>query len=313
MVMLIPFRPAGTRRIAAALFMPVAALSLSACTSNSEGGVVVGFYPLEFLASTIGGDTLEVENLAQAGAEPHDMELTAQQVGAIGAASLVIHQQGLQPAVDDAIENEKPTRVLDVATVVEQIQSDGQTEDDAHAGETSEEHADHGSRDPHVWLDPMLMKSMADAIKDELVEMDSANADTYTTNYATLAAELDALDHQFTTGLAQCDRTEIVTTHTAFGYLADAYGLEQVGILGLNADEPSPQQLAEVEQFVSEHGVTTIFFESGVSDDYAATVAESTGAQTAVLFPLESAPESGDYITAMKQNLEALRAALDCA
>lgn len=323
--MLTSLRPRGIRQLVAASTVAVAAFSLSACTAGAEGEVVVGFYPLEYLTSTIGGDKIEVQNLAQPGAEPHDMELTAQQVGAVGTASLVVYQKGLQPALDDAVDNEKPERVLDVATVVDEVKND-----DDHSGETAEEHAehadateqehaddedghDHGGLDPHVWLDPMLMKTMAEAVKGELVEMDPANEDTYVANYKTLAADLDALDQAFTAGLAQCERSEIVTTHTAFGYLAKAYGLEQVGILGLSAEEPSPQKLAEVEDFVTEHGVTTIFFESGVSDDYAATVAESTGAQTAVLTPLETAPESGDYVSAMKQNLEALRAALGCA
>ena len=319
--MLTPPRSRGLRQTLAATSVAVAAMSLSACTSDSDGKVVVGFYPLEFLASSIGGDVVEIENLAQPGAEPHDMELTAQQVGAVESASLVIHQRGLQPAVDDVLDNQDRDHVLDVATVVDQPEAD------AHEGETAEEHAEHAEdetgldddghghdgTDPHVWLDPMLMKSMAEAVKDEMAEVDPENEDVYVKNYDTLAAELDALDEEFTTGLAQCQRTEFVTTHTAFGYLAEAYGLEQVGILGLSAEEPSPQKLAEVEKFVTEHGVTTIFFESGVSDDYAATVADATGAETAVLTPLETAPQSGDYISAMQQNLQALRSALGCA
>lgn len=333
------------RRLLAAGSAAACALTLSACTSGSDGDVVVGFYPLEFVAATIGGDVVEVQNLAQPGAEPHDMELTAKQVGAISAASLVVYQKGLQPAIDDAVANEQPEHSLDVAAVVEQLDADelgtDQVDADGHEGESAEEHAehadedeppgaddhaaddghdhaaddghDHGGHDPHVWLDPMLMKTIAEAVKNEMTAVDPDNEQTYAANYETLAAELEALDAEFTGGLAQCARSEIVTTHTAFGYLAEAYGLEQVGILGLSAQEPSPQQLAEVEDFVTEHGVSTIFFESGVSDDYAATVADSTGAQTAVLDPLEVAPETGDYLSAMRQNLQALRTALDCA
>ncbi|WP_134322163.1 metal ABC transporter substrate-binding protein [Cumulibacter soli] len=340
------------------------AMSLSACTSDSaDGDVVVGFYPLEFLAETIGGDAIEVQSLAQPGAEPHDMELTTKQVGALSTASLVVYQRGMQPAVDDAVDTQEPGRTLDVASVVELRESaeddghdhgaDGDTgedhdhedgadhdhdhdhegedpaadgEDHAHEGEDhadeGEDHADegeeghdhdHGGLDPHIWLDPSQMQQMGEAIKDDLVDIDPDNAEVFEENYEKLAAELTELDEQFTAGLAQCDSKEFVTTHTAFGYLAKAYGLEQVGILGLAAEEPSPQKLDEVQHYVDDHGVTTIFFESGVSDDYAQTVADATGAETAVLLPLETAPESGDYISAMQDNLAALQKALNCS
>ncbi|MFV0533892.1 MAG: metal ABC transporter substrate-binding protein [Cumulibacter sp.] len=356
------------RGSAIASAVAAAALSLSACTSDSaDGDVVVGFYPLEFLAETIGGDAIEVQSLAQPGAEPHDMELTTKQVGALSSASLVVYQREMQPAVDDAVDTQEPQRTLDVTSVVDLMEStendghdhgaDGEAgedhdheagddhdheagddhdhegedaaadgDDHAHEGDDhadeGEDHADegeeghdhdHGGLDPHIWLDPTHMLQMGEAIKDELVDLDPDNAEVFEGNYEKLADELTGLDEQFTVGLAQCESKEFVTTHTAFGYLAQAYGLEQVGILGLAAEEPSPQKLDEVQHYVNDHDVTTIFFESGVSDDYAQTVADATGAETAVLLPLETAPESGDYISAMQDNLAALQKALNCS
>lgn len=303
------------RRAVAAASLAVAGLSLTACSSDADGGVVVGFYPLEFLASEIGGDEISVSSLAQPGAEPHDMELTAKQVGSISAASLVIYEKGLQPAVDDAIANEDPHATLDVTTVTDLVEG----YDDlghSHEGESDEEHAEHedeSSLDLHIWLDPELMRKMADAVTDKLVEIDEKNAAAYEANNAQLQERLSGLDEAFETGLATCERTQIVTTHNAFGYLARAYGLEQIGIAGLTGNEPSPQKLAEVEQYVKSNGVTTIFYETAVSDEYAKTVAAGTGAKTAVLDPLETKPASGDYITAMEANLQALRAALGCS
>lgn len=157
------------------------------------------------------------------------------------------------------------------------------------------------------------MATIAEAVKVHLVEIDPDNEETYQSNFDELSDKLTKLDDDFTTGLAQCERTSMVTTHNAFGYLATAYGLQQVGIAGLADEDPSPQKLAEVKQFVEQNGVTTIFYEAGSSDKYADTVSQETGVDTAELNPLENKPESGDYISAMEDNLAALQKALGCS
>ncbi|WP_153504177.1 metal ABC transporter substrate-binding protein [Cumulibacter manganitolerans] len=305
-------RRRGLRRLVAITAIGVGGLSLSACTAEGSGDVVVGFYPLEYLAGSIAGDSQTVLNLAQPGAEPHDMELTAKQIGAVGAASLVIYEKGLQPALDDAVRNEHPAHVLDVSTVTP---LEGGYEELGHGDAESHEGHDHEQEtlDPHIWLDPKRMLALAAAVKDHLVQIDEAGASTYEQNLAALQTKLENLDADFTAGLANCERTAIVTTHNAFGYLAKAYGLQQVGIAGLTEEEPSPQKLDEVQQFVQANGVTTIFYEQAVSDKYAKTVAAETGAKTAVLNTLEVRPPSGDYLSAMEQNLQALRQALGCS
>jgi zinc transport system substrate-binding protein len=106
----------------------------------------------------------------------------------------------------------------------------------------------------------------------------------------------------------------MVTSHDAFGYLAGAYGLEQVSIAGLSPeDEASPRRLAEVAELARDKGVTTIFFEELVSPKVAESLAREVGAEATVLSPLEGPPETGDYLSAMRQNLTSLRTALDCA
>lgn len=283
-------------------------LSLTACGSGGAGNdgkpsVIVGFYPQEFLAKSIGGDAVTVTSLAQPGAEPHDMEITGQQLGKVAEAKLVIYEKGIMPALDDAVANNAKNHSLDLASVTDlkQLHSD--------AGGEGEE-----GKDLHIWLDPMLMKKMAEAVGKKLTEIDEPNASTYDENTTKLAASLDTLDAEFKSGLADCERTSIVTTHEAFGYLADRYGLEQVGIAGLSPDvEPSPQRLAEVKQYAQEHGATTIFFEESVSPKYAETIASAVGAKTAVLSPIEVARGGKDYIGIMQDNLAALKKALGCS
>jgi zinc transport system substrate-binding protein len=127
--------------------------------------------------------------------------------------------------------------------------------------------------------------------------------------------ELEQLDAQFRTGLRTCARHEIVTSHAAFGYLAERYGLRQIAISGLSPEaEPSPQRLADAARQAREHRVTTIFFETLVSPKVAETLAREVGARAEVLDPIEGlAPDAtGDYATVMRDNLDRLRTALGC-
>ena len=149
-------------------------------------------------------------------------------------------------------------------------------------------------------------------------KIDPQNMAYYTDRSSQLKLKLDELDMMYKQGLSSCQRRDIVTAHVAFGYLAEAYGLNQIAIAGLSPDEePSPAKLAEVAQFVKVRQIKYIFFESLVSPKLAETIASETGTKTLVLNPLEGlTPEdlaSGkNYLTVMKDNLANLKVALEC-
>ena len=290
-----------------------AALALTACggaqaeTGGDRVSAVVGFYPYAFVTERVGGDDVDVTDLTAAGGEPHDLELTPRQVGAVGEADLVVYSAGFQPAVDEAVEQQAEDRALDVLTTVE-------LRDGAAHEEEGHEEDEHASGDPHVWLDPVRLATIATAVADRLAEVDPDSAEDYRARADELGQELSALDDELRAGLASCERQQVVTSHDAFGYLADAYGLEQVAIAGLSPeDEASPRRLAEVAAQAEAAGVTTIFFEESVSPKVAESLAREVGATATVLSPLELAPESGDYLSAMRANLEQLRTALGCS
>ena len=307
-------------------------LVLSACSSATEeaspsqsasatGEVVIvhaAFYPLEFLAKTIGGDQIQVISLTAPGAEPHDMELTPVQVAELEKTSLALFIDGFMPAVDEAIEASVPDRALDLGTVVTLLEAEAHSDEEAHSEEeaaTEDDHG-HGAYDPHIWLDPANMVLMANAVSDRLIAIDPARSDLYTANTASLIAELEALDQEFITGLANCEQKEIVTSHESFGYLANAYGFEQHGISGLSPEsEPSPARLAEISEMVKAEGITTIYYETLVSPAIAETVANETGATTAVLDPIEGLVEGSTdtFITVMQANLQALIKGQTCS
>ena len=318
--------------IAAALAIPLA-LSLAACSSDasdsSDGSgegtttVLTSFYPLQFLAERVGGDVVDVSTLAPAGTEPHDLELAPAQVTRMPQADLVLYLSGFQPAVDEAVA-QTGANALDIAPAVH-LSDHGDSDhaddaDDDHAeeeGHTVDDGHDHGSLDPHFWLDPTRMADAADALAAALAQADPANAATFEANAAELRTELLGLDEEFRTGLASCERPVIVAAHEAYGYLAEAYGLEQVGVSGLDPEaEPSPARLREVSAVVTAEGVTTIFTESLVNPRVAEVLAADLGVTTAVLDPLETLTDTSageDYLGVMQSNLAALRTGLGCA
>jgi zinc transport system substrate-binding protein len=308
------------RHLSALTAAGLLALAAGACATDSAAGdasldVVAAFYPLQFVAERVGGEHAAVDNLASPGVEPHDLELTPSQVADIAAADVVVYLSGFQPAVDEAVETNAGDAALDAATVVPLLEA---AEPHGHEGEEGEEeeHAEEESgMDPHFWLDPDRLASFAGDVAAEFGTRDPDHAAEYTANAEALGEELAALDSEYAEGLAGCERHEIVVSHAAFGYLADRYELEQIAITGLTPeDEPSPQELEEVIHEAEEHAATTIFFEVLVSPEVAQVIADEVGADTAVLDPIEGlAPDSdGDYLSLMRTNLEALRAALGC-
>ena len=313
----------------------VAALALSACSSSASSSsstasssqasasptkVMASFYPLQYLTQKIGGDLVDVESLTPPGAEPHDLELSNQKVQQLSQAGAVVYLKGFQSAVDKAVELNAPKTVIDVSTSVDLVDAEKHeseldvADDDDKTEEAHEHEHEHGSTDPHFWLDPTRMASAATQIGDALAQADPTNAETYKKNAASMKSQMEALSKKLVDGTAKCQHKEFVTSHEAFGYLADRTGLTQLGLSGLDPDStPSPARLKQISDAVKAKGITTIFTEELLSPKVAETLAKDLGITTAVLDPIESqADDSKDYEAVMNENLEALQKALSC-
>ena len=332
----------STRAAGAALTSLVLAgtATLAGCTAQGPSSsaaesdgvtVLASFYPLQYVAQQIGGDLVTVDNLTPPAAEPHDLELSPAQVREVGTADLVVYLSGFQNAVDEAVDARAPEHVVDAADAAELVDHAEEAEEehaeegDVHAGETEEEHAeegdehdDHGSADPHFWLDPSRLAAVGQAVAEELAATDPEHADEYADGALRLGQRLDELDQEFADGLAACQGAALVTSHDAFGYLADRYALEQVGISGLDPEaEPSPARLREIGDLVEQRGIKTLYSETLVSPKVTETLASDLGVDTAVLDPLEGLSEEDvaageDYVTVMQANLAALEEGLVC-
>ncbi|TVL91924.1 metal ABC transporter substrate-binding protein [Streptomyces sp. SAJ15] len=339
--------------VAGALALGLAALT--ACSATDSDGrdgdgrlrVMASFYPMEFLAERIGGDHIRVTTLAKPGAEPHDLDISPKQTAQLSESGLVIYLKGLQPAVDEAIDQNGPEHIADAAsyTPLEDhgAEVDGHDHGAESHGEGSEDHADedhadegHGDHaedhdepqgdheghdhgedagaDPHVWLDPVKYAEVAKGVGKALEKADPKHAADYRANTAKLVEELHALDREFRTGLKNRTTDTFITAHAAFGYLAERYGLEQEAIAGLDPEaEPSPARMKKLHQVAEEDKVNTVFFETLASDKTAKTLAGDLGLKTDVLDPLESIADDSrgdDYFAVQRANLRALQGAL---
>ncbi|CCG02486.1 metal ABC transporter substrate-binding protein [Blastococcus saxobsidens] len=304
---------------AAATLLLLAGCGGSDASAPDDGrlDVVAGFYPLEWAAERVGGDLVSVSSLTAPGGEPHDLELTPQDVAGVSDADLLVYLSGFQPAVDDAAESQAGDSAWDAAEAADlSLTSDGSE----HAGEqhAEEEHADdEAAADPHFWLDPLRLAAVGDALADRLAELDPDNAQAYAGNAAALRADLEALDVEMAAALGDCRVDTLVTSHDAFGYLADRYGLDVVGISGLSPDqETSADQLAEIATLVGERGVTTVYTETLVDPALAETVADEAGVRTAVLDPIEGLTDESageDYLEVMRSNLATLAEGQSCS
>ena len=298
------------------------ATSSASAASASQLKVMASFYPLQYLVQEIGASLVSVESLTPAGAEPHDLELTPQSVQQLSSAGAVIYLKGFQSAVDEAVASNPPKNVVDVSGAVQLVPEETpghDTEldtdvDDHDDHDADDHHHDHNDMDPHFWLDPIRMGQAATAIGQGLAQADPANAQIYTANADKVKKAMDELGNELVTGTAHCASQTFVTSHEAFGYLADRTGLKQLGISGLDPDSsPSPARLQRISDIVKAQGVTTIFTEALLNPKVAETLARDLGITTAVLDPIESqADASQDYTAVMKANIQALRTALSC-
>lgn len=305
------------------LFLLAIVMLAGGCAGKTDGKtaakddkklkVVATIYPVYEFVKQVGGDKVEVSMLVPPGAEPHDWEPTAKDLVKIKGAKLLVYQgSGLEP-VDKLLAKD----ILGEAVPVEAGKGLVKVhEEAAHKDDKKDKEHDHDHQDVHVWLDPQLAQKEVEAIAAALVAADSGNADYYKKNAQGYIEQLKALDEEYKKGLANLSRKELVTSHTAFAYLAERYGLEQVGIMGLSPDaEPTPEKMAEVAKYCREHQVKYIFFETLASPKLSETLAKETGAQLLVLNPIENLTEEEmkqgkTYISLMKENLTNLQKAL---
>lgn len=306
----------------------IAALTLGGCSATAKSGkadggkveAVASFYPLAYVTSQVGGDLVDVTNLTPSG-EAHEVELSAKDLTTISQADALIYLSGFQAAVDDAVKEAAPKNTLDVAKAakLKKLSAEQAAEHEAahaHEGEHEEAGHDHhhGSFDPHFWLDPQRLSQVVPQVVATLSQADPDHSDTFQKNGKALQDKLADLDKEYRSGLNKCATPTAVTAHEAYGYLADRYGFEQVGVKGVDPEaETSLTRLQEVANIAKDKKVNVLFSESALGDKDTKTLAEQLGIKSEVLDPLEiQVDKNRDYLQVMHDNLEKLSKAMKC-
>ncbi|MCL3997402.1 metal ABC transporter substrate-binding protein [Streptomyces lavenduligriseus] len=294
--------------------------TLAGCSGDAAGAgntskfdVVSSFYPMTFLAERIGGDHVHVTTLTSPGQEPHDLELSTRQIASLEESDAVLYLKNLQPSVDKAVAQSPVDTKIDAASLT--TLEDHGNEVGGHAAEHDHhEDGEEAGKDPHIWLDPVRYAQVAEGVGKAFEKADPDHAADYKKNTAALVEQLNALNTEFENGLAHTKSKVFITTHAAFGYLAERYGLTEEAINGLDPEsEPSAARVKDLEKMAEADGVSTVFYETLVSDKTAKTIAKDTGLKTDVLDPIEGITDRSrgrDYFAVQRANLKALQQAL---
>lgn len=311
------FSRAASARVLATVLVGGLAAGLAGCgDAGADDGrldVVVSIYPLQYAVEQIAGDAVDIVTVNPAGADPHSVELSPRQLRTFSDADAVIYLGGFQPAVDDAVAQREPVHLLDVASAA-QLQPLPPGAADEHGDEEETDEPEGEALDPHFWLDPTRLGAVGAEIARTLGEADPENATAYAEAADAFAADLAALDTELADGLATCTTDVVVTSHAAFGYLTERYGLRQVSVSGIDPEgEPSPARLREVRDTIAELGVSGVFTEPLADPAVADALAADLGVEVGALDPLDSHTGNADYREVMADNLAALRSGLGCA
>ncbi|WP_024383977.1 zinc ABC transporter substrate-binding protein AdcA [Streptococcus suis] len=298
------------------LFLSVSALLLGACgnsTASEDGklNIVTTFYPVYEFTKQVVGDEANVDLLVKAGTEVHGYEPSAKDIARIQEADAFVYEnENMETWVHDVEKSLDTTKVNVISATEGMLLLPGGEEE--HEGHDHSGDGHSHAYDPHVWLSPERAITLVENIRDSLVAKYPEKKDAFETNAAAYIEKLDALDAKYSETLSAAKQKYFVTQHTAFAYLALDYGLKQVSITGVAADEdPTPSRLAELTEYINKYGIKYIYFEENASKSVAETLAKETGVQLDVLNPLESLTDEDmkngkDYISVMEDNLTAL-------
>ncbi|MCM3670155.1 zinc ABC transporter substrate-binding protein [Mesobacillus maritimus] len=280
-------------------------------------------YPLEYFAQRIGGEHIEAKTIYPPGADEHTYEPSQKDMIQLAEADLFIYVGlGLEGFVEKAkgtLENEDVHLLgagehLHLEEVDEENHS---VEEDVDEHDHEEEDHHHGNVDPHVWIDPIYSKELAEAIKVELVELLPEYKDKLEENYQQLISELSTLDNKFTNLVENAKQKEILVSHSAYGYWEERYGIKQISISGMSTtSEPSQRELQKIISEAKGTNLKYVLFEQNYQSKLAEMVKQEIGAKSLTLHNLsvltkEDIDNQETYFSLMEKNLQTLEKALN--
>lgn len=286
--------------------------------------IYTSFYPIADVAKKIAGDKMNVKNLIPTGQGVHHWEPTAKDMSNLYKGSVLLvnglNLEGWTEKFESAL---KDLIIVEVSKGVNLLKTENhehhEKEKDANGNEVvkpmteeQEKHHSHGEHDPHIWLSLRNMKIISENIYNEIVKMDEENKEYYKSNLLDFQKKLDELDKEFTEKFKNAKLNSVITSHEAFAYLFNDYGLKQIAIEGINSDsEPNMERMKKVINIAKKEGIRYVFFEELSDDKIEQTIAKEIGGKVGMLYTIEGQTEdqekeNKDYLQMMRENLEAL-------
>ena len=272
------------RVILSALFLIVILSCLPVYSESGEKiNVFVSILPQAYFVERVGGEFVDVSVMVSPGQSPETYSPTPKQMSDLDGARAYF-------AIGLPFENQLLRKIrevfknLDIVSTQEGIELRPM---EAHEGESGHEH---GSLDPHVWMDPLAVKTISKNIYDELIKLDSAHQPAYEKNLTVFQTELDSLNSLIASRLEPYKGRHIFVFHPVYGYFADRYGLKQTAV-EIEGKEPSARQLAAFIEMARDDSVKVIFVQPQFSTKTAETVASAVGGVVVRVDPL-----ARDYI-----------------
>jgi zinc transport system substrate-binding protein len=278
-----------------------ATISKSNSTSPEDSSIlniVASFYPIYEFVKQVGGAKVSISSLIPVGVEPHDFEPTIQQIQNAERADIVFFNGlGFEGTFlnriqnDNLIDTSMETNITETGNVI----------------------------NPHIWLDPILVKNQVKNIKDALIKLDPTNKEYYENNAVNFTKELDSLDALIRTTVQTCDKKDFIAFHDAFSYFANRYGLNQHSIQGVSPEgEVLPQRIQEIVELARDLGINIVYSEELVDPRFAEVIAQEVpNGRVLILSPIEGIDSEEqaagiDYLDKMRENITNLKIGLEC-
>jgi zinc transport system substrate-binding protein len=287
---------------------------------STETHIVTSFYPLAYMAEQIGGDKVTVSSVITPGSEIHSWQPSISDIANTEDADLIIY---LGAGLDHWMEEDiLETIDIDGKIILEasegielvEIHEEEHEEHEEEENEDEEENGhEHEEGDPHLWVSPRTANMIAANIADAIIEADPENQEYYLQKWKEFEEKLQTLDENYVNTLGPVKGKTFFVTHSAYGYIAENYGLEQHGVIGISADEqPSTTQIMDiVEEMISEESYT-IYIDPIYSEEYAQTLKTEleirTGQDVQILklYLIAGPMDDMDYLEQLQINLENL-------
>ncbi len=284
--------------------------------SNGRLNVYTTVFPFKSFVEQIGGDHVQVQSIYPNGTDIHTYEPTQKDTLKIAEGDLFVYSSGeLDPVagkIASVVKDEQ--KLLAVAEDINDSQLLDHHNDSGEVHDHDHEHDHESSLDPHVWLDPVLNESFAEQIKDELIAKDPEHKKDYNENYRQLVKDIKAIDQQLRDITAQPKRDTVYISHESLGYLADRYHFKEVGVSGMNNNEPSQSEIVGMINDINDSNTPYIIYEQNVSSKITDIIAEDTNVESLKfhnMAVLTDEDKSATYQSMMKQNIETLDKALN--